>query len=264
MFDEPFSAREGLREERPLIYDDAPEALRYGLREVLHGLGYKSLSSQRSIICQAMRVIPDRDNWSNSNIESEISYLLEQGIWYKYLDALERLPRYLSEYGSESYYEGMNALLADEMIGYRFESGKIIRVGTEEFHSAVTAARHALQDERFAEALRQFERANEFRNGRPPDWANAIKEAVNSVEGVLQVICNRPSVSLTTIVSNALPKDLPKGIKRLFSSLYSLGSGTEGARHASIGGIEPTAARAELAIHVAAALHAFAVAELDT
>ena len=158
----------------------------------------------------------------------------------------------------------MNELLADELIGYRFESGKIIRLGTEEFHAAVRTARNALKSERFSEALRQFERANEFLSSRHTDWPNTIKEAVNSVEAVLQVIYNRPGVALTTILSEDVPTDLPGGIKKLFRSLYSQGSGTVGARHASIGGIEPTGPRAELAIHVAAALHAFAVAELDT
>ena len=264
MFNEPFSVREGVRGDSPLIYDDAPVALRSGLREVLYGLGIKTSYSQRGIICDAMRVIPDRNNWSESNIESEIAYLLEQGTWYKFFDALERLPKFLSESSSAKYYRDMDALFADEMIGYRFDSGRLIRVGTEEFHSAVNTAQRALKHERFAEALRQFDRANDFRNSRPPDWPNAIKEAVNSVEAVLQVIYNRPGVSLTTILSENSPAELPGGIKKLFRLLYSQGSGTVGARHASIGGIEPTGPRAELAIHVAAALHAFAVSEMDT
>ena len=154
----------------------------------------------------------------------------------------------------------MNALFADEGIAYRFELGRIVRRGTEEFREAVTEARHALNDERFQEVLRQFDRACEFRNQIPPDWANAIKEAANSVEGVLQVIYERPGVALTSI---QLPGEVPKRIKEMFRSLYGLGSGIVGGRHASIEGVEATGPRADLAIHLAAALHAFAVAELD-
>ena len=163
-----------------------------------------------------------------------------------------------------TYYQEMNALFAEERIGYRFESGAIVRQGTEEFHGAVRLARIALGDERFAEPRRQFQSGYDFRNRRPPDWPNAIKEAVNSVEGVLQVIYCRPGVSLTTIISENLPAELPGGIKQLFRSLYSQGSGTVGARHASIGGYEPTGPRAELALHLAASLHDYAVSELDT
>ena len=136
-------------------------------------------------------------------------------------------------------------------------------LGTEEFHAAIGLARIALGGERFAEPRRQFERGYDFRNRRPADWSNAIKEAVNSVEGLLQVIYSRPGVSLTTLVSENLPSELPGGIRQLFRSLYSQGSATIGARHASIGGNEPTGPRAELALHVAAALHEYAVNELD-
>ncbi len=259
-----FSVREGLRSESSLIYDEAPGALRYGLREVLHVLGYQTPTAQRLILCKSLRVIPDRSNWTDyPNIEDEVVYLLETEPWHKFFDALERIRQFLSEEEAVVYYERMNALFADERVGYRFESGNIVRVGTEEFHDAVRVAQHALTGERFAEPRRQFERACEFRNALPADWSNAIKEAVNSVEAVLQIIYERPSATLTSIASNDFPAELPGNIKKLFLSLYGQGSGTVGARHASIGGNEPSGPRAELAIHMAAALHAFAVSELD-
>lgn len=262
--DQPFSAREGLGGERPLIYDDAPHSLRSGLREVLHVLGYELPTDQRRILCKAFRVMPDQLNWSEyPNVDDEVSDLIATSRWYEFFDALERVYLYLPERQVKAYYDRMNALLADERVGYRFESGILVRVGTDEFLSAVKAARSALGDARFAEPRRQLERAFEFRNARPPDWANAIKDAVISVEGVLQIVYGRHGVSLTNIIGENLPDKLPGGIKKMFRSLYSQGSGTIGARHASIGGNEPTGPRAELAIHIASALHAFIVAELD-
>ena len=259
-----FSEREGLRPGGPLIYDNASDSVRYGIREVLTVLGYQRPSEQRRVLCAALRISPDLGNWTDyPNVDNEIIDLLTTTSLYKFFDALERIPLYLHAHNVAIYFEKMNALLADEMVGYRFESGRLVRVGTAEFQTAVVAARTALQDQRFAEPRRQFNRAYEFRNNFPPDWPNAIKEAVNSVEGVLQVIYNRPGVALPTIVNDNLPSDLPGGIKRLFGSLYSHGSGTVGARHASIGGNDPTGPRAELAIHLAAALHAFVVAELN-
>lgn len=264
MSDHPFSIREGLEGEAPLIYHDAPEGLRYGLREVLHLLGYRTPTAQRRILCKALRIIPDRSNWGDyPNVEDEVVGLISTEPWYKFFNGLERICLFLRGEKVAAYKEKMNALFAEERIGYRFESGKIVRIGSEEFHVAVTEALNGLQGERFMEARRQFERAYEFRNGRPPDWANAIKEAVNSVEAVLQVIYQRPGVAMPTIISENFPDDLPGGIKKVFRSLYSQGSGTTGARHASIGGNVPTGPRAELAIHIAASLHAFAVDELD-
>ena len=83
------------------------------------------------------------------------------------------MPLYLQEDKVESYYEEMNALLADERIGDRFESSKLIRVGTDDFHSAVHEAKKALEDDRFAEPRRQFDQANHSRNSFPPDWPNS-------------------------------------------------------------------------------------------
>ena len=264
MEDRRFSDREGVRVPKPIVYDAAPDGLRYGLREILHGLGYRAPTDQRRILCLAMRTSPDPDNWTDyPNVDDEVVRLLTFGPWYRLLDALERIPLYLSPELTALYYSEMNLLLSEEGVGYRFEYGKLTRVGAEEFHAALDQTRSALGNERFAEALRQLERAVEFRNSRPPDWANAIKEAVNSVEATLQIVYARPGVALTTISSDDFPPELPSGIRQLFRSLYSQGSGTVGARHASIGGNEPTAARAELAIHVAAALHTYAVAELD-
>ena len=99
-------------------------------------------------------------------------------------------------------------------MGYRFDSGRIIRIGTDEYHAAVRCANNALLDKKFAEPRRQFERAIEFRNSRPPDWANAVKEAVNSVEAVLQVIYDRPSDPLTRITSESLPDACPEALGR--------------------------------------------------
>ena len=264
MTNSSFSEREGLRRTTPLIYDQAPYQLRYGVRGVLARLDYRTPTVQRRVLCGALRTPPDPENWSDSNVDTEVAELLMTPLWPKFFDALERIPTHLREDEVELYYQETNALLADEGIGYRFESGQLIRVGTDEFHSAVNSARNSLRGDRFAEPRRQFDRANQFRNSCPPDWPNAIKEAVNSVEGTLQVIYNRPGVPLTTIMTDSFPSDVPGGIKRLFRALYSQGSGTEGARHAAIGGDQPTAARAELAIHVATALHTFALAELNT
>ena len=264
MLEPSFSAREGLRADKPLIFDDAPYSLRYGFLEVLQYLGFDTPKAQRSIICKAWRVPPDPGNWGDQNVDEEVARLLGQGRWYEFLDRIERIPKFLQPYHIEEYQQQVNNLLADESIGYRFDGQKIVRVGTEEFAEAVEDARTALTGARFEEPRRQFERGLEFRNSRPPDWANAIKQASISVEAVLQVIYNRPGVSLTKIVSENLPSGLPTNIRKLFKSLYGQGSGTVGARHAALGGTQPTAARAELALHIAAALHAFAVAELDT
>ena len=194
MANRPFSVREGFSGRDLLIYDDAPDGVRYGLREVLMMLGFRTPTAQRRILCGALRVPPDPYNWSEyPNVDGEVVGLTSIDPWFKFLDGLERIPRFLPAELVQTYFKNMNELFADESLGYRSDSGTLVRVGAAEFHAAIETARHALQDEKFAEPRRQFERAYEFRNGFPPDWANAIKEVVNSVEAVLQVIFQGPS-----------------------------------------------------------------------
>ena len=265
MPDESFSVRHGILSSQSPIKEDAPESLRIGLRQVLHELGYQTPKQQRALICKAWRVAPDASNWSDyPNVEDEVVWLLTSVSWNEFYDRLERLPTFLRDGADMVFRDRVTTLLAEENIGYHFDDDKIVTTGTIQFEEAITAARAALQDARFAEPRRQFERGLDFRSNRPPDWGNAIKEAANSVEAVLQVIYNRPSVSLPTIVKDDFPSALPGNVRNLFKSLYGLGSGTVGARHAAVGGNAPTAARADLALHVAAALHGFAIAELDS
>lgn len=265
VFAESISDGQGSAGERPPMYNDASDGLRYGLREVLEDLGYKTPTAQRSVLCKALRISPDPYSWSDyPNVDNEVAELVAIEPPEQFLAGIQRLPKFLVAERVQQYYEAMNALFAEERVDYRFESGTIVRLVTEQIHAAIEQAKVALEDAKFAEPRRQLERGYDFLIGPPADWANAIKEAANSVEGALQVIYGQPGTSLTTIVSANFPEDVPSGVKKLFQAIYSQASGTTGARHASIGGNKPTGPRAELALHVAAALHKFAVSELDT
>ena len=121
----PFSAREGLDLDGDLIVNDAPEALRYGLREVLKLIGYANQSSQRAVLCSALRVPPDHGNWSEyPNIDYEVDQLIRTEPWYRFFNALERIPQFLGDGDVAGFREQMNRLFAEEQIGYRFEDDR--------------------------------------------------------------------------------------------------------------------------------------------
>lgn len=94
MLHQSFSLREGHGDDSPLIYDDAPEGLRHGLPGVLRALGYMKPDMQRTILCGAFRTRPQFEyNWGDANINGEIGELLAKGPWYRFFDALERIPQ---------------------------------------------------------------------------------------------------------------------------------------------------------------------------
>ena len=69
---------------------------------------------------------------------------------------------------------------------------------------------------------------------------------------------NKPGTALPTLLSSIEPS-LPSGLKKLYDGLYGYGSGSEGARHAGVGGDVPEAQEAEFIIHSAAAAIRYAI-----
>jgi len=181
-----------------------------GLREAIAEAGFPSLGAQRMILCKAARVLPDAANWSPGNVERELAELLSGLEWFQFYDVVERARKFFPEgdevfygYSTPAYDVAINRLFAEEGVGWRMKDGRLIRPGTEEFGEAVESARGALASAELAEPRCQFERALELRNARPPDWPNAIKEAVNSVEASLQILSGRPGVAMSTLVTDS-------------------------------------------------------------
>lgn len=249
MVRDSFSSRYGYVPKGDLIYEDAPQQVRVGLVEVLTKCGYDSLSSQQAVICKALRIRPESNVFSGYYVKKQVDSIIYDQEWFKFYDMCERIAQNMS---STPFEKEFNELLKEEHIGYQMKEGKLLKVGSREFDQAISEARIELGDARFAIASQQFEKALAFRNSMPPDHPNAVKEAVNALEGTLQVIVSMPSTALPTLLSNLQPS-LPSSLKKLYDGLYAYGSASEGARHASVGGPLPTAEEAELIIHTVAA-----------
>lgn len=262
MTDDSFSARYSYkRKSTDVIYEAAPEPVRVGLREILAQMGFERPTHQRTIVCKALRTRPSPYNWSDyPNINDEVDDLIHGLEWYEFYDMCEKIARldeikevgYISPTYESVFAHKLNNLFQEENIGYRMTDSYIDKIGSEEFDEAVEEALDELQDPRFKVPLEQFRKALDFRNGLPPDYANAVKEAVNAVEGVLQIATEKPGEALPTILTNLQP-EYPSHFERIFKSIYGYGSASEGARHAGVGGPVPSAEEAEFIIHVSAA-----------
>lgn len=155
----------------------------------------------------------------------------------------------------------INTLFQEERLGYKFRDDQIEKIGSEEFDQAILQAIEQQQiGPRFEVPLHQLNKALTFRNSMPPDYPNSVKEAVNAVEGVWQVIKEMPGTALPTVLSNLDPP-LPDGLKKIYIGLYGYGSGSEGARHAGVGGHTVDAEEAELIVHCAAAAISYAISK---
>jgi hypothetical protein len=246
MTEEKFSERYGYKsEESALIYENAPEQIRVGLREVLEICGYKTPSNQRTIVCKALRRMPDENNWTDyPNVDFEVTELINGLIWYNFYNLCEKLSKRIGG----NFEDNLNKLFREENIGYQIKEGKIDKLGTADFRKITEQAMLILSSPRFEVPSKQYSKAMNFRNSLPPDYPNAVKEAVNSVEGILQIVAKMPGVAMPAILTGLNPQ-LPSGLKKLYDGLYGYGSGSEGARHSGVGGHVPTAEEAEFIIH---------------
>lgn len=267
MAEDLFSTRYGYRKSTDLVYEDAPETVRVGLREILANMGWKRPSEQRRIICKALRRRPDENNWSDAPINFEVDRLIHGIEWYEFYDICQRIARmdevvdfgYINQTGLTIFEYELNKLLQEENIGYRMTDGYIDKVGSQAFEEAVGEALGNLQDPQFRAPLDQFQKALGFRNALPPDYPNAVKEAVNSVEGVLQIASGKLGASLPSMLSELQPK-LPSHFERIFKGVYGYGCASEGARHSGVGGPVPSAEDAEFIIHCSSAAIRYIIA----
>ena len=167
----------------------------------------------------------------------------------------------IDDYSGTVFAHDMNQIFSEENVVYRFsEDGYIYPEGSEEFEEATTTATSLLDDSEFAAPLEQFQKALGFRNSLPPDHPNATKEAANSLEAVLQIIAKKPGMSLPQIITNS-ELGYDAHVERVMKEVYGLGCAVQGGRHASVGGLIPTAYDSDWVIHCAAACIKYAVSK---
>ena len=84
----------------------------------------------------------------------------------------------------------LNARFLEHRIGYRFESGQMIRIDSEFLHQEVVKpALHLLKASHFAGAEKEFHKAHKhYRHQR---FQESINESLKALESTLKVICKR-------------------------------------------------------------------------
>ena len=92
--------------------------------------------------------------------------------------------------------EELNVRFREHGIGYRFESGQVLRIDSEFLHQeAVKPALHLLKAAHFAGAEKEFHTAHKhYRHQR---FQESINESLKALESTLKVICTRKEWSFS-------------------------------------------------------------------
>jgi len=77
----------------------------------------------------------------------------------------------------------------------------------------------------------QWLKAKHFILASPPDYENAIKESVNSIESCLMILLNQPNGSLGKLIKN---QQIDRDIGKVISQAYGLCSNKDFVRHGGV------------------------------
>jgi len=133
MSDQRFSRRHryGPVETDISIRDDAPYEVRAALLQIAKGELQLGPGLLRDLLCPVLRTVPDRNNWSDSNVWGECQVLIEGAPWYRVYDFVEALYRRIGNTGevnpAEQWADLVNEHFLEAGVGWRLVDGQLER-----------------------------------------------------------------------------------------------------------------------------------------
>lgn len=152
---------------------------------------------------------------------------------YNFVDFVAlTLTHHIGNERGSTFYELLNEVLREEGSPYRFLKGTLTTITDEH---ELQAVRDTLAiGEPFAGAREHLARALELLGARPqPDYRNAIKEAISSVESTLKILTNDNHADLADALREfAKLHPIHGALFKGLDSLYGYTSNEHGLRHA--------------------------------
>lgn len=266
--DQPFSKRNRYSSAKEItIREDAPETLRYFVLDKARELEYAP-SSLRLVICRALRVRPDPDNWSEyPNIWSEVQELMYRCDWFKVYDIIEALRTSFARNDentgmrdAEVFSDAINEFFFEEGIGWQLVDGQVRTRGTEAFEEIVNKATKSLETSERPTAANHLNEALLDLSRRPkPDLPGAIYHSMGALECLARDITDDSKATLGEILKrhpNLLPKPLDTAVSQIW------GYASNQARHVEEGR-EPAREEAELIVGLSAAISTYLIRKKD-
>ena len=151
--------------------------------------------------------------------------------WHEVYDFIEFLaqPRSPVQYG---FINSVNEILKQESGGYRFVSGQIVEITSEE---EIKTIEQALSLPDSLKPVREHlnQSLKHLSNREDPDYRNSIKESISAVESMSKIISNHDKATLTAALNAVERKtNLHSDLKHAFQKLYGYTNDSEGIRHA--------------------------------
>jgi len=154
--------------------------------------------------------------------------------WYQRYDFSQFLAEYLGDNpeAQRDFTDLINAVLKEELAGYRFVDDQVVQITAEEEIAAIEQAL-AIPDslspvrEHLKQALMHLS------NRQSPDYRNSVKESISAIESLSKIISKLPKTTLGPALDAVEKKTkLHSDLKEGFQKLYGFTSDAQGIRHA--------------------------------
>jgi hypothetical protein len=152
--------------------------------------------------------------------------------WYEVYDLFEFFGSTPVPIRRSEFTDSVNEILKQEMAGYRFVSGLIVQITSEEEIEAIEQGL-GLPDslKPVREHLRQA--LTLLADRKTPDYRNSIKESISAIESLSKIISGLPKATLGPALAAVEKKTaLHTVLKEAFQKLYTYTSDSQGIRHA--------------------------------
>lgn len=257
-----FSKRHGYVQEIEItIREDAPEGLRCFIVNFTEDDLELSPSDIRAVFCRVLNKNPDSNNWSHSNVDNEIRWLIEDCEWHKVYDIIERMHAYLIKTDQSSldetpkadiFQNEINDYFLENGIGWKMVTGQIEMRGPEAFEKSIKSAQEQLESNaQYSTASKELHEAIADLSRRPlVDTTGAIQHAMVSLECVAREVSGERTLTLGKILERqkiSIPRPLDNAIEKAW------GYASEHGRHLQEGR-NPEFEEAELIVGICASV----------
>jgi len=215
-------------------------------------------------LCLILRKRPERYE-STDHCWDILASLLLSCEWFEFYDAVEQIGEELQEvesrpvgddyresYGYGTYARAVNALLAEENVGWRLDGhGDLVRQTPAAVQRPLDRAAEDLSD--FAAARQHFIKARRFVHHHPIDAENGIKEIVSALESVGKTLYPGTATLGDVVKAMRSEKALPPQLIAMIERFYAYASSEPAVRHGASVPSRVLLADAEFALHVGTA-----------
>ena len=151
--------------------------------------------------------------------------------WYEVYDFIEFIANnYLDESTNKRFMGECNFYLERELSAYRFVTGVITQITSEE---EISAIEEALKADYLKPVHTHLTSALSLLSDRKsPDYRNSIKESISAVEAISRLITKKPKATLGAALKKIEDKvEIHAALKESFKKLYGYTSDKQGIRH---------------------------------